>query len=165
MSQAFFNKISSIFCLLPPQQSSDRLAQAQTEESSAGDAQHQAVALFEQGQNAHEKGDLNGALKFYQEALKLFPEFPEAEYQRGTALISLGNLAEAEKAFRRAVELRADWSLAWAKLGEVLVDRHSAGNSARFGRIKTALRRNRPRFTKAIELDVNNFRQWSRSPS
>ena len=158
MSQAFFNKF--FFYFLPFAAAAILLvgfAQAQTNESSAGGAQHQAVALFEQGQNAHEKGDLNGALKFYQEALKLFPEFPEAEYQRGTALISLGNLAEAEKAFRRAVELRADWSLAWAKLGEVLVDRHSAGNSADSEESKQLYGETVRVLQKAIELDVNNF--------
>ncbi|MDQ4123167.1 MAG: tetratricopeptide repeat protein [Acidobacteriota bacterium] len=131
---------------------------SQTDEAS-DNAQHQAITLFEQGQNAHEKGDLNNALKLYEQALKLFPEFPEAEYQRGAALVSLGNPAEAEKAFRRAVELRGDWSLAWAKLGDVLVDKHSVASSSApeseetkqiYGEAVRVLQ-------KAIELDSNNF--------
>jgi tetratricopeptide (TPR) repeat protein len=79
------------------------------------------VAIFNQGQDAHEKGDLEAALKFYEQALKIVPEFPEAEYQRGNVFLVLGKPDEAEKAFRRAVELRPDWSLPMASLGSVLV--------------------------------------------
>lgn len=79
------------------------------------------VKLFNQGQDAHEKGDLKTALKFYEEAITAYPEFPEAQYQRGTALVALGLEAEAEKAFRRALELRADWNLPTLRLGELLV--------------------------------------------
>jgi tetratricopeptide (TPR) repeat protein len=80
-----------------------------------------AIELFNQGQDAHEKGDLKAAIEFYQKALKIFPEFPEAEYQLGVAFQSLGEFAEAEKAFRRALELREDWTLAMVGLGAVLV--------------------------------------------
>lgn len=163
MSHFFFKKVSRCFLsfAIAAVLLLTGFAQAQTDDSSAegSDAQHQAIALFEQGQNAHEKGDLNGALKFYEQALKLFPEFPEAEYQRGAALVSLSNLAEAEKAFRRAAELREDWSLAWAKLGDVLVEKHSAASSAApdseetrriYGEAVRVLQ-------KAIELDASNF--------
>ncbi|HEX2640881.1 MAG TPA: tetratricopeptide repeat protein, partial [Pyrinomonadaceae bacterium] len=79
-----------------------------------------AVTLFNQGQDAHEKGDLQKAIELYQDALKILPEFPEAEYQRGNALVSLGQTIEAEKAFRKAVELREDWPLAVTALGTIL---------------------------------------------
>ena len=42
------------------------------------------VKLFMEGQDAHEKGDLDRALELYAEAIEVYPEFPEAEYQRGT---------------------------------------------------------------------------------
>jgi tetratricopeptide (TPR) repeat protein len=48
-----------------------------------------AVAIFNRAQDVHEKGDLAGAIKLYEQALKILPEFPEAEYQRGTAEIAL----------------------------------------------------------------------------
>ena len=60
-----------------------------------------AIKLFNQGQDAQEKNDFQAAIKLYDEALKLFPEFAEVEFQRGNAFQSLNNLTEAEKSFRR----------------------------------------------------------------
>jgi tetratricopeptide (TPR) repeat protein len=42
-----------------------------------------AVAIFNQAQELHEKGDISGAIALYTKALKVFPDFPEAEYQCG----------------------------------------------------------------------------------
>jgi tetratricopeptide (TPR) repeat protein len=92
--------------------------QAQTEE--LGDGSADPIKLFEQGQNAHAHGEFAKALEFYEQALKLRPEFPEAELQRGSALVSLNRLAEAEAAFRRAIELRKEWYLPHASLGVLL---------------------------------------------
>ncbi|HRH43940.1 MAG TPA: tetratricopeptide repeat protein, partial [Pyrinomonadaceae bacterium] len=61
------------------------------------------------------------ALKFYEEALKIAPEFPEAEFQKGSALQSLGRDLEAEKSYRKATELKENWVLPLASLGELLV--------------------------------------------
>lgn len=80
-----------------------------------------AIALFNQGQDAHEKGDLEKAITLYASALEIFPEFAEAELQYGSALVSLNRIDDAEKHFRRAVELRDDWTLATANLGSILV--------------------------------------------
>ncbi len=109
-----------------------------------GDTPDDAVAIFNQAQTIHEKGDLRGAIELYEKALKLVPEFPEAEYQRGAALLSLGNAVEAEKAFRRAVELRPEWTLALTSLGSILVDRREFAEAEKI-------------LTKAIELDTQNF--------
>ena len=81
----------------------------------------QAVEFFNQGQDAHEKGDLTAALAFYERSLAAYPEFPEAELQRGNALIGLKRPEDAEKAFRKALELREDWTLAMSNLGSLLV--------------------------------------------
>ena len=102
------------------------------------------VALFNQGQDAHEKGDFKKAVELYRKALELAPEFPEAEYQLGSAYLAQGSSDEAEAAFRRALELRADWSLPMASLGAVLVEKN------RFGEAEKTLSR-------AIELDAQNF--------
>jgi tetratricopeptide (TPR) repeat protein len=101
------------------------------------------VAIFNQGQDAHEKGDLPAAVELYRRALKLFPEFPEAEYQLGNAYLALGKTDDAEKSFSRAIELRADWSLPMVSLGAVLVDKN------RFPEAEKILLR-------AIELDAQN---------
>lgn len=102
------------------------------------------VAIFNQGQDAHEKGDFDEAIKFYDKALAILPEFPEAEYQKGNALISLNKPLEAEKSFRKAVELREDWTLALASHGAVLVRLNQ------FKEAETVL-------LKAVELDEQNF--------
>lgn len=80
-----------------------------------------AVELFQKAQDAHEKGQLKQAIELYEKAITAAAEFPEAEFQRGNALLSLGKIEEAEKAFRRAVELRPDWTLALSNLGSLLV--------------------------------------------
>ncbi len=86
-----------------------------------GDAEGDPVKLFQRGQDAHEQRDFELAVKFYEEALKLQPDFPEAEYQRGAALLTLGRAVEAEKSFRRAIELRPEWPLPYAALGSQLL--------------------------------------------
>jgi tetratricopeptide (TPR) repeat protein len=84
------------------------------------DGESDPVKLFERAQNAHAKGDLERALALYEAAIKLRPEFPEAQYQRGVALVGLERPAEADIAFRRAIELRKDWSLPYSALGNLL---------------------------------------------
>lgn len=95
------------------------LASAQTEDA-LGDGAADPVKLFEKAQTAHARGDLARALAYYEEAIKVKPEFPEAEFQMGNVLASLGRLGEAESAFRRAIKQRKDWSLPYSALGILL---------------------------------------------
>ena len=83
------------------------------------------VKLFNQGQDAHAKGELKKALEFYNSALKEHEKFPEAEYQKGNVLVELGRFEAAEKAFRRALKLRSEWALPLAPLGSLLVKRNN----------------------------------------
>ena len=99
---------------------STSMTPAQNEEV-FGDSAADPVKLFEHGQNAHAHGDLVKALEFYEEAIKVRPEFPEAEFQRGIVLVACGRLAEAESGFRRAIELRRDWASPYSALGALLV--------------------------------------------
>lgn len=94
------------------------LVHAQTEDPTDGETD--PVKLFERGQNAHAKGELARALALYEGAIKLRPEFPEAEYQRGVALVALGRPTEAEKSFTRVIDLRKDWALPFSALGNLL---------------------------------------------
>jgi tetratricopeptide (TPR) repeat protein len=114
----------------------------------AQDEADDAIRFFNQAQEAHEKGDLQTALNFYDAAIKLFPDFPEAAYQRGNALLSLGKRDESEKAFRRALELRADWTLPMTNLGALLVQKNNFAEAEKL-------------LTKAIEENEINFAAYS----
>ncbi|MGH9929656.1 MAG: tetratricopeptide repeat protein [Pyrinomonadaceae bacterium] len=99
---------------------SNSITRAQTDDA-FGDGSADPVKLFERGQNAHAHDDLLKALEFYEEAIKVRPEFAEAEFQRGNVLVGLRRLQEAESGFRRTIELRKDWSLPYSALGALLV--------------------------------------------
>jgi len=86
-----------------------------------GDDAADPVRLFERGQSAHSHGDLEKALAFYEQALKVRPEFPEAEFQRGNALASLDRLPEADAAFRLAISYKKNWALPYSALGALLM--------------------------------------------
>ena len=116
-------------------------ASAQTDE--LGDGSADPIRLFERGQNAHAHGDLERAVEFYEQAIKLRPEFPEAEFQLGSALISLNRLPEAEAALRRSIELRKDWALPYSSLG-ALLSRNNRDRDAE------------PVLRQAIKLDPQN---------
>jgi Flp pilus assembly protein TadD len=77
--------------------------------------------LFSKAQDAHEKGDFAKALVFYDEAIKLFPDVPEIQYQKGNALASLNRLDEAEQTYRITIELKDDWSLPMTSLASLLI--------------------------------------------
>jgi tetratricopeptide (TPR) repeat protein len=123
----FFTVLFSALCFSP--------AQAQTQ-----NPEQDPVKIFNQAQDAHEKGDLQTAVKLYGEALKIAPEFPEAEYQLAAAYVSLGKFDEAEKAFRRAIELREEWSLPYLGLGSLLIERNNFSEAEKV-------------LLKAVELD------------
>jgi tetratricopeptide (TPR) repeat protein len=111
---------------------------------SFGEAEGDPIKLFERGQDLHARGDFQHALEFYEEAIKLRPEFPEAEFQRGNALVSLNRPAEAARAFRRAVELRQSWPLPMVALA-TLYTRDKRDKEAE------------PLLRRALELDAKNF--------
>ena len=96
------------------------LAAAQTVDVFGDDAAD-PVRLFERGQSAHARGELEKAIGFYEQAIKVRPEFPEAEFQLGNALASLGRLPQAEAAFRLAISYKKNWSLPYSALAIVLM--------------------------------------------
>jgi tetratricopeptide (TPR) repeat protein len=99
------------------------------------------VKLFERAQDAHAKGDYKKAIELYESAIKLKPEFPEAEFQRAMALLMTNRKPEALEGFNRSIALRPGWALAYSKFGTFL---GSYGNDP-----ATA----EPILRKAIELD------------
>ncbi len=95
-------------------------ARAQTIASSSKSDGADPIRLFEQGQDAHQRGDYSTALGLYERATSLRPEFPEAEYQKALALIELNRVSEAKDAFGRAVAQRPGWPLAYLNFGAAL---------------------------------------------
>ncbi len=103
------------------------------------------VKLFDRGQEAHAKKEYERALELYEEALRVKPDFAEAEFQKAAALVALKRQPEAEKSYRRAMELRKTWALPPAALGSMLVRAPGREREA-----ETLLRR-------ALELDPKNL--------
>ncbi|MGZ8844454.1 MAG: tetratricopeptide repeat protein [Pyrinomonadaceae bacterium] len=84
------------------------------------DGEDDPVKLFERGQDAHAKNDYKKAIDLYDAAIKLKPEFPEAEFQRAMALLMTNRKDDALEGFNRAVALRPDWAFAYSKFGTFL---------------------------------------------
>ncbi|MDT5294864.1 MAG: hypothetical protein QOJ76_1744, partial [Acidobacteriota bacterium] len=103
------------------------------------------VKLFNRGQEAHAKKDYERALELYEEALQLRPDFPEAEFQKAAVFVALKRLPEAEKSYRRAMELRPAWALPPAALSLLLA------------RAPGREREAEPLLRRALELDPKNL--------
>jgi len=114
-----------------------------------------AIEIFNQAQDAHEKGDLATAIALYRKSLKVMPEFPEAAYQLGVAELAAGNTSEAESSFRRASELRPTWTLPMISLGSLLVQTGQLDESERL--LQTVLAadpQNPPALTALVDLRI-----------
>lgn len=109
------------------------------------DTETDPIKLFERGQDAHAKNDYKSAIELYEAAIKLKPEFPEAEFQRAMALLAINRRDDAVRGFNRAVLLRPDWALAYAKFGNFLALTGSYDADAE------------PILRKAVELDGKNL--------
>lgn len=105
------------------------------------DGEDDPVRLFERGQDAHAKNDYEKAIEFYDAAIKLKPEFPEAEFQRSMALLFTNRKQDAIEGFNRAVALRPDWAFAYSRFGTYLGSYGNDGAAAE------------PLLRRAIELD------------
>src|SRR5438105_1536681 len=112
---------------------------AQADDSTNGETD--PVKLFEKGQDAHAKNDYKLAIQLYDAAIRLKPEFAEAEFQRAMALLITNRKADAIEGFQRAVALRPGWAMAYSKFGSFL---GSYGNEPAAAE---------PILRKAIELD------------
>ena len=77
--------------------------------------------LFQQARAAEARKQFERAVMLYDEAIKLRPVYPEAEYQKGLDLTALNRLPEAEKSLRRAAALRTEWALPQTALGLLFV--------------------------------------------
>ncbi|MBK9706087.1 MAG: tetratricopeptide repeat protein [Acidobacteria bacterium] len=72
--------------------------------------QVKAAGIFEEGQNAHQAGDLNKAIDLYSQALKLDPMLWQAEFQKGNAYLSLKKCEEAKRSMVGAREMLSQFA-------------------------------------------------------
>ncbi|MDX2031731.1 MAG: tetratricopeptide repeat protein [Blastocatellia bacterium] len=73
-------------------------------QAESGDAAKQAEALFEAGQNAHAKGELEKAVEQYTAALTRDPALWQAGFQLSAACFSLKRFSDARGAIARVLE-------------------------------------------------------------
>jgi len=82
-----------------------------------------AEAHYDLGINAQSSGDVRGALKEFEESLKLDPDFADAHNALGVLLhLSFDRKDEAEKHYKQALELRPTFSEAKVNLGNLYLD-------------------------------------------
>src|SRR5262245_55874 len=127
-----------------------------------GDDATDPVRLFERGQSAHSRGELEKAIGFYEQAIKVRPEFPEAEFQLGSALASLNRLPEAEAAFRRSISFKKNWSLPYSALAVVLMRQSRDKDAEPFFRQALTLDNKEPvalRMLSELRLRAGDFKE------
>ena len=96
---------------------------AQSEASPGVDSKQQAATLFEQGQNAQEKGNLNTAIRLYTRAVSADPSLYQAYYQRAVALMGLEQTDDAQADLKKTIQIEPGFARAHRVLGLLLLDR------------------------------------------
>jgi tetratricopeptide (TPR) repeat protein len=84
--------------------------------------------LMESGKKKlYEDKNSPGGVADFQQAISLAPGYYEAHYQLAMAYLSLGNASEAEKSFRKSIEVSGDkYGEAEVRLGTILLDQGNA---------------------------------------
>jgi Flp pilus assembly protein TadD len=75
---------------------------------------------FDAGRKADERGDAREAIKRFQEALRLAPDFYPARNNLGTGYMKAGDLKAAEQEFRQVIEQDLNGAQAHFNLGNIL---------------------------------------------
>jgi len=96
---------------------------AQSDASSVVEAKQQAAGLFEQGQSAQEKGNLNTAIRLYTRAVSSDPSLYQAYYQRAVSLLGLEQTDAAQSDLRKTIQIEPGFARAHRVLGLLLLDR------------------------------------------
>jgi len=99
-----------------------------------------AAEWFEKGNAAEIAGNNNQAIKNFNKAIELSPQYSRAYCGRGVAYAKLGNFNQATKDFDKAIELNPQYAMAYSDRGNAYGD---------LGNFKQAIKDH----DKAIELD------------
>jgi tetratricopeptide (TPR) repeat protein len=81
---------------------------------------HSAPLYINLGNALGDKGDVDGAIAAYKEALRLKQDYPLAHYNLGNALKAKGRLDEAITEYREALRIKEDYPEAHHNLGKTL---------------------------------------------
>ncbi|MFF5107071.1 tetratricopeptide repeat protein [Streptomyces sp. NPDC000134] len=100
----------------------DAAARISDAAAAAGTPAERAAYLEQAGQLAFERGDREGALRFFEEALRTDPDLRAARAGQGRALAALGRTTQALGAYRAALarQPRAEYALELGELYESL---------------------------------------------
>ena len=112
------------------------------------DIHHKAYEEFYRGSAAETKGDLDKALRHYDKAINLKPDFFGAYNDRGIIYSKKGDFDNAIKDLNKAIELNPNLAKAYNNRG-IAYDRK--------GKIDTAIHN----YSKAIELSPNNAKAYN----
>jgi tetratricopeptide (TPR) repeat protein len=105
-----------------------------------------ARALMESGKKKLHDKDTQGALDDFQQAVSTAPDYYEAHYEIALAYLTAGKPDDAEKSFRKSIEVSGDkYGDADVGLGKVLLDKGNAADAEK------TLRR-------GVELNPNSSR-------
>lgn len=92
-------------------------------------------ALASGQKKIYQDKDAQGALSDFERALSIAPTYFEASYQLGVAYLTLGNLPEAEAAFRKSISSSGDtYAAADIRLGGLLLDSSNFAESEKLVR-------------------------------
>jgi len=91
------------------------------------------------------KADYEGSLKLFEKATQEYPDYYEAYAQMGIAYVKLADTSNAEKAFRKSIEVSDQhYATAYVDLAELFLNEH------RFAEAEPLAR-------KALEIDSNSW--------
>ena len=80
----------------------------------------EAIELFNQATESRNAGDLEGALCFSEQAIKIQPNYAAAWYRKGSVMTDLARNSEAIAAYEKALEIDPKFHYAWNGLGNAL---------------------------------------------
>ena len=82
--------------------------------------QDRANALLQEGIERAKSGEIDEALRLFDQALEVVPENPVVNYNRGLAQQQAGSIEAAIVAYRAATEVLPDFTEAWINLSQAL---------------------------------------------
>jgi tetratricopeptide (TPR) repeat protein len=81
-----------------------------------------AMKAYEKGNEVLKQADIAEAEKHFREALKIYPQFEDAENRLGLVLMVQGKKEEGKAAFERAIKINDHYAAALVNLAKVAVD-------------------------------------------